>query len=108
MAFSVDMCVRVPEYEIDGLLFFKNHFEGGYLFRDMIIVEATPPQDDKSAWRIEYRFVNRPEIGGQAAEIVENTQQGLTFQIPIIQPKPPGIRATLRVVTSLWNGWQFK
>ena len=43
LAFSLDLCVRVPEYEVDGVLFFKNHFEGGYLFRDMIILEAFPP-----------------------------------------------------------------
>jgi hypothetical protein len=108
LAFSVDLCVKVPEYEIDGLLFFKNHFEGGYLFRDMIILEATPPQDDKSGWRIEYRFVNKPEAGSQVAEIVKNKEQGLTFEIPIVQPKPPGIKATLRVATSLWNWWQYK
>jgi len=36
LAFAADICVRATEYEVDGLLFFKNHFEGGYLFRDMV------------------------------------------------------------------------
>ena len=66
LAFAVDLCVRVPEYEVDGMLFFKNHFEGGYLFRDMVILEATPPQTGKASWKIEYQFASqRPTDAGR-------------------------------------------
>lgn len=105
LAFAADLCVRVPEYQVDGLLFFNNHFEGGYLFRDMIVLEAFPPGDAKSKWKIEYRFVGRPEDGVKTAEIVEESKGLLTFAIPIEQPKPPGIKATLRVETRVWNDW---
>jgi hypothetical protein len=102
LAFAVDLCVRVPEYEVDGLLFFKNHFEGGYLFRDMIMLEATPPATEKAEWKIEYRFAN-DQTAPKLAAIVREKGEALTFEIPIEQPRPPAIRARLRVVTRFWN-----
>jgi hypothetical protein len=61
LAFAADICVRATEYEVDGLLFFKNHFEGVYLFRDMVTLEATPPLTPDGDWRIEYQFANQRE-----------------------------------------------
>ena len=94
--------MRVPGYEVDGLLFFKNHFEGGYLFRDMVMLEATPPADGTMA-------SGRSNIGSrtsaieqpQTAAIVDEDDDVLTFEIPIEQPHPPGIKARLRVETQL-------
>jgi hypothetical protein len=106
LAFAVDLCVRVPEYEVDGFLFLKNHFEGGYLFRDMILVEATPPATEKSAWKIEYRFASQTGQAANTAPIVAEDDDSLTFEIPVEQPKPPGIKARLRVVTGFWNNSQ--
>lgn len=102
LAFAADLCVRVPEYQVNGLLFLKNHFEGGYLFRDLVTVEATSPASKQDAWRIEYRFASDP---GGAANVAEAREKGefLEFRIPIEQPKPPGIRGSLRVITTLWN-----
>jgi hypothetical protein len=103
LAFSADICVRVPEYTIDGFLFLKNHFEGGYLFRDLLTIEATPPATANDAWKIEYRFANQGNEPKQA-EIVD-TEDMLSFEVPIEQLKRPGIKATLRVETRFWNTW---
>jgi hypothetical protein len=105
LAFAADLCVRVPDYEVDGVLFFKNHFEGGYLFRDMVIIEATPPAKEKGAWKIEYRFASQQDQVGDAT-IVASDGQVLTFVIPVEQPTAPGIKARLRIETRFWNGWQ--
>jgi hypothetical protein len=102
LAFAADLCVSSTGYEVDGILFFKNHFEGGYLFRDMVILEATP-QDD--GWSIRYRFENQRDAGWQTARVVD-TADVLTFEIPIVQTSPPGIRARLHVETRYWNQWQ--
>jgi hypothetical protein len=102
LAFAMDLCVRVPEYEVDGVLFFKNHFEGGYLFRDMVILEATPPQTEKGKWKIEYRF-GSDQDKVQTAEAVDGGNHRMAFEIPIEQPNPPGIKARLRVETQFWN-----
>jgi hypothetical protein len=105
LAFAVDLCVRVPGYEVDGLLFLKDHFEGGYLFRDTLILEATPPGPRNDQWIFDYFFANQQDRQHQRAAIVENTADALTFEIPIEQPHPPGIKARLRVKTSYWNHW---
>lgn len=102
LAFAADLCVRVPEYEVDGVLFFKNHFEGGYLFRDMVILEATPPQSEKGKWKIEYRFGSKQDKV-HTADTVDGGNHRMTFEIPIEQPNPPGIKARLRVETQFWN-----
>lgn len=102
LAFGADLCVRVPEYEVNGFLFLKNHFEGSYLFRDLIILEATPPVTAADKWKIDYTFASRRGQPPQQATVVE-TDDELMFEIPIEQPQPPGIKAKLRVVTTFWN-----
>jgi hypothetical protein len=104
-AFAMDLCVSVPGYEVDGLLFLKDHFEGGYLFRDTVTLEATPRSAADGGWTFEYWFANQANRQRQKAVIVENTDEDLTFEIPIEQPHPPGIKARLRVRTSYWNRW---
>lgn len=106
LAFAADLCVRVPEYEVDGVLFFKNHFEGGYLFRSMVIIEATPPATPEATWKIEYWFGNQQSTPAALATIVADDEHLLTFDIPVVQPNPPGIKARLRVETRFWNDWQ--
>ena len=105
VAFAMDLCVRVPGYEVDRLLFLKDHFEGGYLFRDTVTLEATPPADPTADWKFESSFVNEANRPRRNAQVVENTGDGLTFEIPIEQPQPPGIKARLRVKISYWNHW---
>ena len=103
VAFAADLCVRVPDYQVDGLLFFKNHFEGGYLFRDMLTMEATPPRTVDGDWVIDYRFASDGVT--KKANIIQDDDQMLTFEIPVEQPNPPGIKARLRVETRYWNNW---
>jgi hypothetical protein len=106
LSFAADLCVRSPGYEVDGLLFLKDHYEGGYLYRDTVLLEATPPKAETVEWTFEYWFAGARETGRRVAPIVEATEDALTFEIPIEQPQPPGIRARLRVRTSFWNHWQ--
>ena len=105
VAFAIDLCVRVPGYEVDGALFLKDHFEGGYLFRDTVMLEATPPAAAGEDWSFEYWFANQRERGREHAKIVEKANGAMTFEIPIEQPHPPGIKARLQVKTSHWNQW---
>ena len=105
LAFAADICVRATEYEVDGLLFFKNHFEGGYLFRDMVTLEATPPPTADGQWKVEYEFANQRDLKQRLAAVSAGADV-LTFEIPIEQLTPPGIKARLHVETRFWNDWQ--
>lgn len=106
LAFAADICVRVPEYIVDGVLFFKNHFEGGYLFRDMVMIEAAPPATEKATWNITYQYASQQGKAPATATIVSDDDDVLTFEIPVEQPNAPGIKARLRVETRFWNDWQ--
>jgi hypothetical protein len=105
-AFAADICVRATEYEVSGRLFFTDHFEGGYLFRDMVTLEATPPHGEGDAWVIKYQFASRRGSAPEDALDVKEDGRVLSFSIPIEQPNPPGIKARLRVETRYWNDWQ--
>ena len=52
-------------------------------------------------WKVEYRFASKPGDLRQA-DITEDDEI-LTFEIPVEQTVPPGIKARLRVVTRFWN-----
>ena len=106
LSFAMDLCVRVPQYEIDGFLFLKDHYEGAYLYRDTVIFEATPPSEAGAAWVFEYSFASERASGRKPAAIVRDAGGALTFEIPISQPHPPGIAARLHVKTQYWNDWQ--
>jgi hypothetical protein len=102
VAFSADLTVRVPEYEVEGFLFLKNHFEGSYLFRDQVTIEAFFPSTSDGDWKIEYQFASqRGEPPKLAA--VRDIDDETIFEIPIEQPNPPGIKGRLRIVTTFWN-----
>ncbi len=102
LGFSLELGVLVPEYEVDGTLFLDNHYPGGYIFRDKINLEATV-QDDGS-WKLAYGFdSNTPNRATKQAPVAVKDHR-LEFRIPIQQPRPPGIDATLVLTATNWNG----
>ncbi|HEV8580518.1 MAG TPA: hypothetical protein VGX68_15735 [Thermoanaerobaculia bacterium] len=105
VSFAFDLKVVVPDYEVDEVLFLKRHYEGGYIYRQLIIVEAFEDTNALGGWKINYGFQdNSPG----AATKVATTQplpggRGLFFNIPVKQPKRPGIDATLRIEARPWT-----
>ena len=103
MVFSIDLRVLVPDYEIDGFLFLKDHIEGGSIFRDRIILEASPPKTDGEPWILSYRFESQPS--DQKPEEATHRKKGDShiYEIPIVETSRPGIDAVLELTT---RGWQ--
>jgi hypothetical protein len=92
----------VPEYEIDGVLFLKNHYPGGHIYRDKINIEAIPPTKDQN-WTVRYGFDSQePNGSSNRAERIESGG-ALHFRIPIEQLRRPGIKATLILTARDWN-----
>ena len=105
VAFAADICVRATEYQVDGALFFKNYFEGGYLFRDMVTLEATPPSSVDGKWKIDYQFASQRNEPPKPAKVTRDDDEVFAFEIPIEQPAPPGVKGRLCVETRFWNSW---
>ncbi|MBI4625643.1 MAG: hypothetical protein HY736_20785 [Verrucomicrobia bacterium] len=89
----------------DGVLFFKRHYEGGYIYSQQIVVEATP--DDKAllGWRINYGYQDEtPNVAPKLAETrTLPDQKGIAFDIDVVKATRPGIKAKLRIEARPWT-----
>lgn len=103
LSYAVTLGVRAPDYEVERKLWFDRHYEGGYLFRDALVVELVPPTGDGD-WSVKYAWqgasvrpatkrVATKDLAGGRAEVV----------IPFDSKTSPGITGTLRFVLSAWN-----
>ena len=105
VAFAFDVAILVPDYEVDGVLWLKKHFEGGYLYRRLIVVEATRDETAPAGWRLEYGFQN--ETPNVASNIANTLLDGnaLKFSIPVDSPAGarPGVTGQLRIEMRLWQ-----
>ncbi len=101
VSFACDIKLIVPDYQVDGALMLKRHYEGGYLFRELILVEAFP-RKLPDARKIKYGFQTlSPNVANQTAEVIE--QGGVeTFRIALEQKTTPGFKGSLRVELRPW------
>ena len=115
VSLAFDLKVLVPDYEVDGLLFIKRHYEGGHLYRKMVLIEAVPDDTALGGWLIKYGFqdegpgqvtqqaTTRPiGDGGAPTTTTSPTAEGLTFDIPVEQATRPGLKGRLRIEVRPW------
>jgi hypothetical protein len=105
VSFACDLSVLVPDYVVDGKFFLKRHYEGGYIYRDLLLVEAFPDEGAPGGWRIKYgsQEDNPGKPGRDAVTEPIGKDEGVLFRIPIEQKRSPGITASLRVEARPWN-----
>jgi hypothetical protein len=106
--------VRVPDYEIERKLWLNEHFEGGYLFRNALVLEMVPPPDSGGPWKVKYAW---QDAGVSVADTELTPEQisdrAIEVSIPFDsvtrdakgrpQPTNPGIRGRVRFVIEGWN-----
>lgn len=99
VSFAFDLKVLVPDYVVDGMLFMKRHYEGGYIMRELILVEAFPDKAALGGWRVKYGYqeVNPGKPGLTAVTRALEGEFGITFDLPIAQRTRPGVKGTLRI-----------
>lgn len=108
VSFGFDLKVLVPDYTVDGVLFLKRHYEGGFIYRELIIVEAFQDDNALGGWRIMYGSQDiEPGKATKKADTrpidPNHPEKGLTFSIPIEQGARPGLRGCLRVDAASWR-----
>jgi len=104
LAYSATLGVRVPDYEVERKLWPDRHFEGGYLFRDALVIELVPPKNDGEDWNVKFDW--QSDKLGQASQPmpVQKLKAGkVELEIPFNSDTTPGIRGKLRFVVSGWN-----
>ena len=115
LAYGISLGVRVPDYEIENRLWFNEHYEGGYLFRDSLIIEMVPPSSDGQKWKVKYAWQGSGVApADQEAEVAQlSDDKFVTVSLPFdsvildnerkAKPAYPGIRGKLRFEISAWN-----
>ena len=112
LGFSIDLGVLVPEYEVDGRLWNKNRYEGGYLYRDKINLEVVAPAQNGDPWRLRYGFdSNTPNRTTQTLEAPVDPKAAtaagaappVAFRIPVQSTTRPGLKAELVLTARPWN-----
>lgn len=101
LGFSLDLGMLVPEYKVDGAWFLKHHYDGGYLFRDKVNLEAT---HTGSAWELRYGWDSTSPNATKHLAVADNPMpEHWVFQLPVTQHSRPGLKAVLRLETRPWN-----
>lgn len=103
LGFTVDLGVLVPDYSVDGIAFLRDHFPGGYIFRDKINLEATPDLTGGANWTLRYGYDSEKsnQVIHDAPIIVE--PDAVKFEIDIVKKGFPGIDAKLVLTARWWN-----
>jgi len=106
VSFAFDLKALVPDYEVDGVLFMKRHYEGSFIYRELILLEAFEDADAPGGWRVKYGYQGanpgRPGLDARTRALGANAA-GLAFDIPIEQKSRPGLRGTLRLEARPWS-----
>ena len=104
LSYSLQLGVRVPDYEIDKALWFDKHYEGGYLFRDAVIIDITPPKDEGNDWKIQYAWQGRG-FSPANKSIAPSDLKGrnVEVELPFDSRTVPGVSGRVRFVVSEWN-----
>jgi hypothetical protein len=104
VSFAFDLKVLVPDYEVDGALFMRRHYEGGFIYRELILVEAFADKEAPGGWRVKYGYQEiNPGKPGKDAETQSTSDGGITFELPIEQAARPGLKGKLRVEARPWR-----
>ena len=104
VAFAFDVAILVPDYQIDGVLWLKKHFEGGYLVRRLIVVEAIIDASKPAGWRIMFGSQDQTMIDKLTDAPTRLEGGALVFEIPIGTPANvrPGVTGQLRIEIRNW------
>ena len=104
LVFAVDIAVLVPEYEVDGFLMFDDHIEGSDLYRETLILAATPPETEKDPWTVRYGFNAQATNPTPKKADAKRVGGKVVYEIPLrSRTRRPGLTATLELRAEAWG-----
>jgi len=99
----------VPDYEVEKQFWPDRHYEGEYLFRDSVVIELKPPEQEDGDWQVTYDWQSANVGQGSTPVSPKELKNGkVAVSIPFVTadatpPRSPGVTGKLRFVVSLWN-----
>lgn len=104
LAYSLTVGVRVPDYEVNKKFWPDVHYEGGYLFRDALVLEMVPPKQAGDDWIVKHDWQSN-NLGHASEPLNYKTLKSgkVKILVPFGSAAAPGIAGKLRFVVSAWN-----
>jgi hypothetical protein len=109
LSYSMTLAIRVPDYEVNKTFWPDKHYEGGYLYRDTVVIEMKAPAKAGGDWQVAYNWQSKDVAQATIPVSVQKLKQGKAeIDIPFstadeTPPRSPGISGKLRFVIGLWN-----
>ncbi|QWT21533.1 hypothetical protein KPL74_05890 [Bacillus sp. NP157] len=104
LSYSVTLGVRVPDYTVDHALWFDEHYEGAYLFRDTLIVEIEPPAAGSTTWQQRTRWQSEAAAPTDAPYAPVALVDGKAMlRVAFASGSTPGITGSIAFAISAWN-----
>ena len=102
MMFTVQLAVSMITYTGEDTLTDKHYVPGEYLFRDTVVISATPPSDKTASWQVGFVLADSGWSSEKMAPAVGTKDaQGQPYvAIPLENEK--GFKATLQLYGSHW------
>jgi hypothetical protein len=98
--YFVRFSARVPDFEVDRILWMKEHYEGGNLFSDLAIIKIRPGNPLEAHFRWQSDAMTIPD---HPLNLVNATANSFDLLIPFESRAVPGITGMLRLAASTWN-----
>ena len=104
LSYNMTLGIRVPDYEIDRKLWINQHYEGGYLYRDALILLLNPPGATQG-WGGKYAWQGKGFKAAQTPIALTELDGGkMEGSIAFSSgTSSPGIDGNVRFVISAWN-----
>ena len=103
LAYTLTLGVRVPEFEVERKFWADRHYEGGYLFRDSLVLEITPPKADED-WQVAYDWQSdKPGLATRPLDTRALEAGRAELFIEFDSETTPGIRGRLQFIVAPWN-----
>lgn len=114
LAYGMEFGIRVPDYEIERRLWVNEHYEGGYLFRNALILEMVCPSNTQPQWSVKYSWQGTGIVNAATELPIAPLDDGrVEVLIPFdahtvddqgaVRQTHPGAKGQLRFVISAWN-----
>jgi hypothetical protein len=105
LAYSARLGIKVPDFEINRKLWVNEHFEGGYMFQDALLLEAFLPEaGGDGSWRVTGRWQSSTDPANAVDLRVDFTKTPSVEVVAAFSSETKGkIAGRLRLVVSPWN-----
>ncbi len=105
LSYSMDLGVRVPDYEKKHAFWPNQHYEGSYLFRDALIVTLTPPGLSGGDWEVTCGWDSKkPAVTSTQYSAAALANEKLRIEVELPAPATrPGLTGKVVLVASAWR-----